>query len=99
MEDRRIVLSGLWVATMLTYLLGDVLRIFAGDFVAGEMDGVQVTQGMFLMVAALMVIPVVMVYLSLTLPRRYNRWANIVRARDILHRIQPHRVPHIPRGL
>ncbi len=27
--DTRIVLSGIWVATMLTYLLGDVLRIFA----------------------------------------------------------------------
>ena len=78
MEDKRIVLSGLWASTMQTYLLGDVLRIFAGDFTAGEMDGVQVTQGMFLMVAALMVIPVIMVFLSLTLPRRINRWANIV---------------------
>lgn len=28
--DTRIILSGLWVALMLTYLLGDVLRIFAG---------------------------------------------------------------------
>ena len=41
----RIVLSGLWVATMLTYLLGDVLRIFAGDFVAGEIDGEPVAGG------------------------------------------------------
>ena len=32
MEDVQIRLSGLWVALMLTYLLGDVLRIFAGDF-------------------------------------------------------------------
>ena len=32
MADTRIVLSGLWVALMVTYLLGDVLRIFAGDF-------------------------------------------------------------------
>jgi hypothetical protein len=31
----------------LTYLLGDVLRIFAGDFKAGEMMGVQATQAMF----------------------------------------------------
>ena len=48
MENVRIVLSGLWVALMLTYLLGDVLRIFAGDFVAGEMEGVQVTQVLWL---------------------------------------------------
>ncbi len=36
MEDVKITLSGLWIALMLTYLLGDVLRIFSGDFKAGE---------------------------------------------------------------
>jgi hypothetical protein len=39
MVDVRIILSGIWVALMLTYLLGDVLRIFAGDFKAGEIGG------------------------------------------------------------
>ncbi len=39
MEDVQIILSGLWVALMLTYLLGDVLRIFAGDFTPGEVEG------------------------------------------------------------
>ena len=56
MEDVRIILSGLWVATMLVYLLGDVLRIFSGDIVAGEMQGMKVTQTMWLGIAALMVI-------------------------------------------
>jgi hypothetical protein len=63
---------------MLTYLLGDVLRIFSGDFKAGEIGGQQITQGMYLGLAALMVIPVVMVFLSLTLPHKANRWANII---------------------
>ena len=63
---------------MLTYLLGDVLRIFAGDFTAGEIGGMQVTQGLYLGMAVLMVIPVVMVFLSLTLPYKANRWANII---------------------
>ena len=39
MPDTRIILSALWVALMLTYLLGDVLRIFSGDFVEGEIGG------------------------------------------------------------
>ena len=78
MEDVKIILSALWVALMLTYLLGDVLRIFAGDFTAGEIGGKQVTQGMWLGIAALMVIPVVMVFLSLTLQYPVNRWANII---------------------
>ena len=66
MEETRIKLSALWVALMLTYLLGDVLRIFSGDFKAGEVQGMQVTQAMYLGMAVLMVIPIVMVFLSLT---------------------------------
>ena len=54
MEDVRIILSGSWVALMLTYLLGDVLRIFAGDFKPGEIDGVEVTQWMWFLVAVTM---------------------------------------------
>ena len=34
MEDIQVKLSAVWVALMLTYLLGDVLRIFSGDFEA-----------------------------------------------------------------
>ena len=78
MEAIRIRLSALWVALMLTYLLGDVLRIFSGDFQAGEMEGVQVGQEVYLGLAILMVIPVVMVFLSLTLQYSVDRWANII---------------------
>ena len=78
MEDVKIILSTLWVATMLTYLLGDVLRIFAGDFVAGEIEGVKMTQVMMLGIAIFMVIPVVMVVLSLTLQYPVIRWVNII---------------------
>ena len=78
MEDVKIILAGLWVATMLTYLLGDVMRIFAGDFVAGKMEGVQVTQVLWLGIAVLFVIPIFMVFLSLTLNYPVNRWANII---------------------
>jgi hypothetical protein len=78
MNDVQIKLSALWVALMLTYLLGDVLRIFSGDFKAGEIRGMEVTQVMYLGMAVLMVIPIVMVFLSLTLDYPVNRWANII---------------------
>ena len=77
MVDVRIILSGLWVALMLTYLLGDVLRIFAGDMTPGEMGGVKATQGMFLGAAVVMLVPIVMVVLSLTLPYPAIRWVSI----------------------
>ena len=78
MEAIRIKLSGIWVSLMLTYLLGDVLRIFSGDFNAGQVGGMQVSQGMYLFMAILMVLPVLMVFLSLNLPYKSNRWANIL---------------------
>jgi cytochrome bd-type quinol oxidase subunit 2 len=76
----RIKLSGLWISLMLTYLLGDVLRIFSGDFIPGEISGMEITQAMYLEMAVLMVIPILMVFLSLTLPDKVNRWANIILA-------------------
>jgi hypothetical protein len=78
MEQVQIKLSGIWVALMLTYLLGDVLRIFSGDFKVGEMGGMQASQGVYLGMAALFVLPIAMVVLSLTLDRPVNRWANII---------------------
>ena len=79
MVDTRIILSGLWVALMLTYLLGDVLRIFAGDFEPGKIaGGFQPTEGMWLFIAMIMLIPIVMVVLTLTLKYPAIRWVNIV---------------------
>ena len=78
MAEVRIILSGLWVALMLTYLLGDVLRIFAGHMTPGKMDGVQATQAMWLGAAAIMLVPIIMVVLSLTLPYPAVRWVSIV---------------------
>jgi hypothetical protein len=78
MEEVQIKLSALWVCLMLTYLLGDVLRIFSGDFEAGKIGSMEISQGAFLGMAALFVIPIAMVFLSLTLGHSVNRWANIV---------------------
>ena len=78
MEDVQIRLSALWISLMLTYLLGDVLRIFAGDFKPGEIGGKPMTQIQYLGIAVLMVIPIAMVFLSLSLTNPVNRWLNII---------------------
>ncbi len=78
MTDVRIILSGLWVAVMLTYLLGDVLRVFAGDITPGELGGRKASRGTWLGIAVIMLIPIVMVVLSLTLPYPAIGWINIV---------------------
>ena len=80
MEDVRIILSASWIALMLTYLLGDVLRIYAGDFKPGKIAGRPATQNLLLGIALLMTVPIAMVFLSLTLSYPLNRWANIIAA-------------------
>jgi hypothetical protein len=79
MVDTRIILSGLWVAVMLTYLWGDVLRIMAGDVEPGKlMAGMPATQGMLLLIAIIMLVPIIMVVLTLTIPYPAIRWVNII---------------------
>jgi hypothetical protein len=73
----QLILSGLWVCLMLTYLLGDELRIFAGDFKSREIQGKKMSQKILVGMGALMLLPIVMVYLSLTLMNPTNQWLNI----------------------
>jgi hypothetical protein len=78
--DTRIILAASWIALMLTYLLGDVLRIFAGEYVAGQISGQAATQGMWMLAAVIMLVPILMLLLALMLPYPLNRWVNIVAA-------------------
>jgi len=78
LDVTRIKLSALWIALMLTYLLGDVMRIFSGDFVAGEMVGAQTSQELYLGMAVLFVIPIIMVFMTLSLNYKANRRANLI---------------------
>jgi hypothetical protein len=78
MEDIRIILAVLWIVLMLLYLLGDVIRIFAGDFKAGEMEGKKMTQKMLFGISVLMLIPIVMIFLSITLYYPLIRWLVLI---------------------
>lgn len=80
MVDIRLQLSVLWVAVVLLYLYGDVLRIFSGDF-PKVMDTIKFTQPMWLGISVLMSIPIIMVVLSLlVVDLSVVRWANILTA-------------------
>jgi hypothetical protein len=50
------------------------------QILAGEVDGMPLTPGFLLAAAVIFVLPVFMVWLSLTLPDKANRWANIILA-------------------
>ena len=80
MLDVRIILSALWVALMFVFQQGDMLRIYSGDYKAGDLVfGKAMSPEMVWLVSAItMTIPVVMIFLSLTLKHPVNRWANII---------------------
>jgi hypothetical protein len=78
MEDMKIILAFIWVATMLVYLLGDVIRIFAGDFTPGEVDGKPAPKGMWFGAAAIMLLPILMVVLTIILENPINKWLNVI---------------------
>ena len=78
MVDVKIILSFIWVAVMLVYLLGDVMRIFAGDFTPGEVEGKPMSQKVYFGMSIIMVIPIVMIILSLILDHPVNSWVNII---------------------
>ena len=78
MDSTRIILATLWVAVMLTALLGDVLRIFAGDFTAGRIDGEEAAAWTWIAAALAMLVPIVMAVLSLVVAFPAIRWASIV---------------------
>ena len=80
MLDTRIILAGLWAATMLTFLWGDVLGSISGYTQPGKL-GESVydpNHVIWVGIAALMMSPIVMIVLNLTLNHRAIRWANII---------------------
>ena len=75
-------LSALWVALMLTYLLGDVLRFWSGDVTPGEFGGLQpdLLPAALLGVAVLMLIPIIMVVASVALTGQTLRRISVIAA-------------------
>lgn len=84
MQEIPIRLAAMWIALMLTYLLGDVLRIFAGDFRPGEIGGMRASQAIWLAAAAVMLVPIAMVLVSVMIDGQVARWAHVVAAGGLL---------------
>ena len=80
--DVRIKLSALWIAEMFCYLFAAVWDNYKPgvleELIAGEIDGIAITQEVLFGNAVMMVIPSVMVFMSLILKAKVNRLANII---------------------
>jgi hypothetical protein len=78
----KIKLSALWVAVMFLYIYVDYFASYIPghieNVIAGRMGPFPVTQVALLAAMILMTIPSLMVFLSLTLKAKANRWTNII---------------------
>jgi Family of unknown function (DUF6326) len=78
----KIKLSVLWVTLMLFYIYADILGFYTpGNIekvVSGEIGGMQISEGFLFAMAVWMAIPSLLVFLSLTLKAKANRWVNII---------------------
>ena len=83
MNDMGTRISTLWVVVMFNMVFADILSFIKPGVLqelwAGQ-AGVQVTQGLLLVFAILIEIPIAMIFLSRILKRRPNRWANTAAA-------------------
>jgi hypothetical protein len=81
MKDRKQLFSTLWVCAVLNYLYCDVMSLMDANllrqYLTGTVEGIHMTQGLFLGAAVLMEVSISMVLLSRLLPYRANRFANI----------------------
>ena len=85
MNYMKIKLAALWIAVEFCFVYGDLLRLYSGDFVAGEgfgglpVEAMPISMELLWLVAAItMTIPIVMIVLSIILNYKANRWTNII---------------------
>jgi hypothetical protein len=75
-------LSALWLTLMLIYIYVDIFMFYKPgiieDILAGKVWAFEISQAWGVMALVLMLIPIFMIYLSLTLKSAAIRWTNII---------------------
>ena len=79
----KIKIAALWASVMFCYIYGDYFGLYQPGalqaMLAGKMGPLgQTTQGILIGTSAMMAIPSLMVFLSLVLQPRVDRWLNMV---------------------
>ncbi len=78
----KLKLAALWASFMFLYIYVDYFHLFMPgaleDLLAGKVFVFEITQAFLLVVLATVTIPALMIFLSVALPAKVNRWANII---------------------
>jgi hypothetical protein len=78
----RLKISALWITMLFLFAYGDIFGLFAPghieEIVAGEVSGIEITEGFLLAVSVYIAIASAMVFLTLVLQPNVARWTNVV---------------------
>lgn len=77
----KLKLASLWTGFMFLYIYVDYFHLYMPgkieELLKGRVFEFDITQGFLLAALALVAIPALMIFLSVALPAKLNRWANI----------------------
>jgi hypothetical protein len=77
----KLKLAALWASVMFLYIYVDYFHLFmpgsVEDLMAGKVWEFEISQAFLLGGLALVTIPALMIFLSVALPAKVNRWTNI----------------------
>jgi hypothetical protein len=78
----KLKLAALWASFMFLYIYVDYFHLFMPgtlkEMLVGKVFVFDITQGFLLIAIASVTIPALMIFLSVALPAKVNRWANII---------------------
>lgn len=78
----KLKLAALWVSLMFLYIYVDYFGLFKTGFIedilVGKVWELEITQSFLLGALASMTIPALMIFFSVALPAKVNRWTNII---------------------
>ena len=77
----KVKLAAIWAALMSLYIYIDYFHLYMPgtlkEMLAGKVFVFDITQGFLVTVLASMTIPALMIFLSVALPAKVNRWTNV----------------------
>lgn len=78
----KLKLAALWASFMFLYIYVDYFHLYMPgaleDMLAGKVFVFEITQAFLLVVLVTVTIPALMIFLSVALPAKVNRWTNII---------------------
>jgi hypothetical protein len=80
--DVKLKLAALWASFMFLYIYVDYFHLYMPgsieDILAGKVFVFDITQSFLLVAMTFVIIPALMIFLSVALTAKVNRWANII---------------------